>query len=208
MAPLLSVKIARRAELAFADCLAPPIVRRNKGRLSCSNRKTQLERFRPSLPVVATERADNAVLAARGLLRWLLGALDCDVIELMGGEQARDLLRTACHTPLRVRPGGGTQAHAQAHRGGLHDLGQLDPRNLVNLQRQRRDRNPPAILFGEREHVGGAALDANRGQRVATRAGFGTHHDAVAEVVAQNGWTWLARLLTRTVCDPRCRKSS
>lgn len=45
----------------------------------------------------------------------------------MGGEQTRDLAPHGLLHPLRVGPGGETQAHPQVRRGGLHDLGQLTP---------------------------------------------------------------------------------
>ncbi|MFB4273704.1 MULTISPECIES: hypothetical protein [unclassified Nonomuraea] len=51
-----------------------------------------------------------------------------------------------------------------------------------------RPAHGPALVVaaGEGEHVGGAALDPDRGQGAAARAGVGTGQDPVAEVVAQD----------------------
>ena len=58
-----------------------------------------------------------------------------------------------------------------------------------------------AAIGGEGEHVGGAALHPDGGERAAARAGVGAEQDAVAEVVAQDRLDAVGELLTRTVCE-------
>src|SRR5579884_1574848 len=99
--------------------------------------------------------------------------------ELVLCEHARDFGVDCAASAIRVSPGSGLETDTQADRRGLHDLYALNPRNVVNLKGQRRDGNAVATLCREGEYVGGAALHADCGERVAAGAGVGPLYNAV-----------------------------
>jgi hypothetical protein len=80
---------------------------------------------------------DLTVRAAGGLLRWLLGALDRDVVEVTRGKLPLDFGLPRLPDAVRVDAWGGPQPHAQVRRGRPHDLGQLDLRRAVEHEAER-----------------------------------------------------------------------
>jgi hypothetical protein len=76
-----------------------------------------------------------------------------------------------------------TQAYAQIRRRGLHDLGQIDSRHVVDLDREWRNRDLFTAFGRKPEDLCGAALDADRGSGIAARTRIRLLQDAVAETV-------------------------
>jgi hypothetical protein len=93
-------------------------------------------------------------------------------------------------SPDLVRVSSGLWAQAQVRRRGLHDLEKLVSWTAIGegTERQRRNGNRLAALGKKGKQVGGAALHADGGQRIAAGTRIRPLQDTVVEIVVQD---WL-----------------
>lgn len=80
-------------------------------------------------------------------------------------------------------------SYAQTHfrRRDLDKLETLQPRRIVNFERQGRQGHFLAAAIDKFQPIGGTALHADSGKRISARTWIRPDEDAVAKVVSQDG---------------------
>ena len=98
---------------------------------------------------------------------------------------------------------GGIEAQHQPVVGRLHDLETVHLRGLLDDggQRQRQEPHDTAVRRVQRDHVVAPSLDLDRRKRAAAAQGSGFAMTLSPRSYLMIGWTRLARLVSRTVCE-------